>query len=191
MPTSQGHMTMRTLTSRTASPQQATSPWRSHTLTHAAWALVLLVANSLAPQAQAAPADPTERKIILDAARPYLEAITGQAVKYRVNQANVDGQWALVTGSLVAPNGKPLNWGKIPTCEGDTDKLLWLVMAKADGQWRPAQIHVCAVEPPEWTMDTAMSLWWPCGVYTGLEDVKGKSLEALCRTRLPKPPLKR
>jgi hypothetical protein len=150
-------------------------------------ALLMMLAISATHTAMAAPANPTDRKLILDVARPYVEAMTGQPVKYAVTHANVDGQWALITGTLVAPTGKPLNWTKVPYCEGDTDKLLWMVLAKADGQWRPAQIQICAAEPPQWSLDKATALWWPCGVYTGLEDAKGKSLEALCKARSSKP----
>jgi hypothetical protein len=131
----------------------------------------------------AAPPTAAERKEILDAARPVASEIARQPVRFVVDRLNVDSNWALMTGKLVQANGNAVDWRKVSGCELDLDKILWVVMAKADGSWRVAQMEVCSPEPLSWGMP---GLFWPCGVYAGLTDANNKDLERECLARRKK-----
>jgi hypothetical protein len=117
-----------------------------------------------------------ERKEILDAARPVVSTMVRQPIKFKVDHLNVDANWAVLVGELIHANGGPVDWKKAPGCHPDLDKMLWVVLAKADGKWRIAQVDVCASEPPYWSTGLA----WPCGVYAGLNDGE-RDLERACR----------
>ncbi|MFZ6645629.1 hypothetical protein ACO0LO_07935 [Undibacterium sp. TJN25] len=125
----------------------------------------------------AGPASTTDRKDILDAARPAISAMAGQAVKFKVDILNVDANWAVLVGGLLQADGKPIDWKKAASCNPDLDKMLWVVLAKADGNWRVAQAEICASEPPYWYISDYL---WPCGVYTGLIEGE-RNLERECR----------
>lgn len=93
---------------------------------------------------------------------------------------NTDANWAVLVGGLLQADGKPLDWSKAQSCNPDLDKMLWVVLAKADGKWRIAQAEICASEPPYWYIN---DYTWPCGVYAGLVEGE-RSLERECRAAL-------
>ncbi|MFZ2268124.1 MAG: hypothetical protein WAV95_11170 [Azonexus sp.] len=133
--------------------------------------------------ALAAPPAPAERREILEAARPAVMARVGQAVRFKVDQLNVDANWAVLYGSLVGANGGPLDWSKAAECDPNLDKSLWIVLARTDERWRVAQLHVCSPEPPYWYIS---HYDWPCGVYAGLREGE-RDLERECRRQDGKP----
>ena len=135
-----------------------------------------VVAVVLAAPALAAPPTPAERREILEAARPAVIAQLGQAVKFKLEQFNVDANWAVIYGGLVNANGGPVDWSKASRCEPALDKSLWIVLAKTDERWRIAQLEVCAAEPPYWYIS---HYDWPCGVYAGLREGE-RELEKEC-----------
>ncbi|WP_394782250.1 hypothetical protein [Undibacterium sp.] len=135
-------------------------------------ALLLACAASFA-----GPASTADRKDILDAARPVISTLAGQPVKFKVNILNADANWAVLVGGLLQADGKPVDWSKAASCNPDLDKMLWVVLAKADGNWRVAQADICASEPPYWYINDYL---WPCGVYTGLAEGE-RNLERECR----------
>lgn len=139
--------------------------------------ILIVVAMALAAPALAAPPSPAERREILDAARPAVMAEVGQAVKFKIDQFNVDANWAVVYGGLVNAQGGPIDWSKAPRCDDNLDKSLWIVLAKTDARWRVAQLYVCSPEPPYWYIS---HYDWPCGVYAGLRE-GNRDLERECR----------
>jgi len=150
--------------------------------TEIAWARNAMAACLLtALLAQAAELPATERQAILEAARGPATVQAGQPVRFVVTRLNVDANWAVLVGSLVQANGGPLDWRKAKACDPQLDKMLWAVLARADGRWRVAQLDVCATEPPYWMTREQGGFVWPCGVYAGLSDAQGRSLEAACR----------
>lgn len=120
----------------------------------------------------------TERQAILDAARPVAQSLAQQPVRIKVDRLNVDSGWAVLIGELVTPAGGKPDWNKAAQCDANLDAMLWVVLAKADGGWRVAQIEVCASEPPYWYLQ---QLTWPCGVYAGLQRTEAETIEAECR----------
>lgn len=140
--------------------------------------IAALLGASLATAVNANGPTGAQRKAILDAARPVAQSMANQPVRIKVDRLNVDSGWAVLVGELVAPAGGRLDWSKARGCDADLDKMLWVVLAKADGQWRVAQIEVCSPEPPYWYLQ---ELTWPCGVYAGLQRAEGEMLEAECR----------
>jgi hypothetical protein len=128
---------------------------------------------------------------LLAAIRPQAAQRVGQPVKFLVERLNVDGDWALLTGGLVAASGGPLAWEKAGECHIELDKLLWVVLARQAGAWQVKHLEVCATEPPHWSLEQFGGYAWPCGVYTGLEGPTGEDLAAACRSarpaRAPKP----
>lgn len=131
----------------------------------------------LSAGASAAPVTPTERKEILDAARPAAEQFAGQPVKFKIDRLNVDSNWAVLYGELVNANGGPIDWTKAHLCDAELDKSLWIVLARTDARWRVAQIEICSPEPPYWYI---RHFDWPCGVYAGFNDGEN-DLEQQCR----------
>lgn len=147
-----------------------------------AWARNGVVVGGLVcALAQATELPATERQAILEAARGPASVQAGQPVRFVVTRLNVDANWAVLVGSLVQANGGPLDWRKAKACDPQLDKMLWAVMARTDGRWRVAQLNVCATEPPYWMTREQGGFVWPCGVYAGLSDLQGRSLESACR----------
>lgn len=138
--------------------------------------ILFAAALLLGGHALAAPPAPDVRREILEAARPAVMARVGQAVKFKVDQLNVDANWAVLYGGLVNANGGPLDWSKASECDPDLDKSLWIVLARTD-RWRVAQLNVCSPEPPYWYIS---HYDWPCGVYAGLREGE-RDLERECR----------
>ncbi len=123
-----------------------------------------------------------ERQAILDAARPVASTKAGQSVRLKVNKLNVDQAWAVLVGNIVSANGKGIDWDLTGgECNPSLDKMLWVVLHKTHQQWKVKHIEICADEPPYWTMEQYGGLVWPCGVYAGLEDGGGETLDVQCR----------
>ncbi len=125
----------------------------------------------------------TERRALLAAVRPQAAQRAGQAVKFKVERLNVDGDWALLTGELVATTGQTLAWQKASECHLELDKMLWVVLQRRAGRWRVKHLEVCATEPPHWSLEQVGGLVWPCGVYAGLQGPTGEDLQAACRSQ--------
>ena len=143
---------------------------------------MLAVACTLTTPAQAG-LEGRERKAFLDAIRPLAAQQVGQAVKFKVDRLNVSGDWALLTGELVAPSGGPLDWRKARGCEPELDKMLWVIAQRAPSGWRVEQMWVCAPEPPHWSLDPEVDHARPCDLYQGLWITRELSVEADCRAR--------
>ena len=103
-------------------PQQAKTMPRSLTLfiallallaTHAAWAL-----------------DPAVRRDILDTIRPAAATRAGQEVRIVVDTLNVDGDWALLAGSLVGKDNRPMKVELAKECSQELDRLLFAVLTR-------------------------------------------------------------
>lgn len=138
------------------------------------------------PQAEvrsAAQVSPAERRALLEVARPLATQRAGQPVKFMVQQLNVDGGNALLTGELVSATGGPLDWRRARECHPELDKGLWVVLARQAGKWQVQHMEICASEPPHWTPEQFGGLVWPCGVYAGLQGATGEDLEAACRAQ--------
>lgn len=148
--------------------------WRT-----AAHPIVLALACALTTPAHAV-LDGRERKAFLDAIRPLAAQQVGQAVKFKVDRLNVAGDWALLTGELVAPSGGPLDWRKARGCEPELDKMLWVVARRRDQGWSVEQMWICAPEPPYWYLNPAVDYARPCSLYSGLRISNELSVEAAC-----------
>ena len=112
-----------------------------------------------------------ERKAILDTFRPQAANQAGQAVRIKVDRLNTSGEWAILVGKVVAPEGQKLDWSQAKDCDADLDKMLWAVLTKTAGQWQVKEIDIRASEPPWWYLTDA-DLKLPCDVYSGLESVE-------------------
>lgn len=121
-----------------------------------------------------------ERRGFLDSIRPQAEKEAGQAVKFKVDRLNVAGDWALLTGELVAPTGKGLDWRKARGCEPELDKMLWVVARHGKEGWQVEQMWICAPEPPYWNLDPVVDYARPCSLYQGLWITNELSVEAAC-----------
>ncbi|MFZ6800566.1 hypothetical protein [Undibacterium sp. Di24W] len=82
--------------------------------------LLLLIANSLAAFA----VTKYERKEWLDALRPEATRLAGQPIRFRVDKLNLEGDWALIVGSLMAAEGHIMDWSKAKGCYPTLDKML-------------------------------------------------------------------
>jgi hypothetical protein len=143
------------------------------------------------PSAGQAPLRAAERRAVLEAIRPQAASRAGQAVKFRVERLNVDGDWALLTGELVSTAGGPLDWAKAKECHRELDKLLWVVLSRRAGRWQVKHLEVCATEPAHWSLEQFGGFVWPCGVYAGLQGPSGEDLQLAClgrpANRAPRP----
>ncbi len=125
---------------------------------------------------------PLARKDLLDAVRPKAATLAGQPVRIKVDRLNVDRNWAVLVGSIVAASGKGMDWSLSDGCHPELDKMLWVVLHKSGAVWRVKHMEICASEPPYWYMEQYGGLIWPCGVYAGLEDGSEEgTLERRCR----------
>lgn len=150
------------------------------------WIAGLTILALMAATASAGEPAQAERRAILDAVRAAAMVDARQPVKIKVDRLNVDGGWAVLVGELVARDGAQLDWGQIPDCDADLDRMLWAVAAQHQGQWQTEQIYICASEPPWWYLQEDEGLIWPCGVYAGLEASDGQgTLEQQCRRQPP------
>lgn len=148
--------------------------------------LLLLAATCLGLGATELPKG--ERQAILDAIRPKASEEAGQAVRIKVDRLNVDGDWAVLVGSLVSASGQGMDWGLANGCHPDLDKMLWVVLQKTGGAWRVKHLDICASEPPYWYVEQYGGLVWPCGVYAGLQDGGEGTLERRCRQQARRRP---
>lgn len=122
-----------------------------------------------------------DKKDILDTVQLLSAHETRQAVKINVDTLNIDHDWAILVGELVAPSGKELNWNKVEICDATLDHALWAVLKKEKGQWQIEQHEICTTEPPYWYLEEDIGLIWPCGVYKDLHNSENETLEQRCR----------
>lgn len=123
-----------------------------------------------------------ERRELLDAIRP--EAVRqagGQAVRFKVDRLNRDGDWAMVIGSVEGVAGGPIDWHRATDCEPTLDKMLWVVARKDATRWSVVHLTICSPEPPYWYLEEYGGFVWPCGVYAGLHAGDGRDLAQQCR----------
>ena len=130
---------------------------------------------------------PSDRSLLLDAARSKAAALAQQPVQIRVDRLNVDRAWAVLVGELVGIGNNEVAWSKAEGCEPELDKLLWVVLHKKAGRWAVEQIEICASEPPYWYLEQYGGFVWPCGVYAGLEAGGVETLEKECRRQRLRP----
>ncbi|MBK9614243.1 MAG: hypothetical protein IPO35_01550 [Uliginosibacterium sp.] len=163
-------------------PQQAKTMPRSLTLfiallallaTHTAWAL-----------------DPVVRRDILDTIRPAAATRAGQEVRIVVDTLNVDGDWALLAGSLVGKDNRPMKVELAKECSPELDRLLFAVLTRKQGSWSIKHLEICATEPPYWYLDQLNSAAWPCGLFAGLSSAEGEDLQRACLRPKPARPRK-
>ncbi|WP_341677917.1 hypothetical protein [Niveibacterium sp. SC-1] len=121
-----------------------------------------------------------ERQELLDALRPQATRQAGQPVRFKVDKLNVDHDWAVLVGELMALEGKTLDWNKARDCEPDLDKMLWVVANKQAGAWRVVEMEICASEPPYWYLKPKLAFTRPCGIYAGLETGDEQTPEQQC-----------
>jgi hypothetical protein len=122
-----------------------------------------------------------ERKAFLDAIRPQAAQRAGQAVRFKVDHLNQDGDWAVLVGSLLAEEGKQMDWHKAKDCEPELDKLLWVVAQHTPTGWRVQQMDICATEPPYWQLKPRTDFARPCGIYANLPTTTQDTAEQQCR----------
>lgn len=150
-----------------------------------AWRRALVAAAAALFCVAAAAQGGGERAAILDAIRQLAAAQARQPVRIKVEHLNRDGDWALLTGSLVTPTGADLDWRKARHCEPELDKLLWVVLRRdAAGAWQIRHLDICAPEPPHWNLEQFGGFAWPCGLYQGLQSGEGADLFAQCRRQV-------
>lgn len=123
-----------------------------------------------------------ERSAILEVIRPVAAKLANQPIRLKVDRLNQDQDWAVLVGELVGRPNQTINWELAEGCHPELDKMLWVVLNKAHQTWHVKHIEICASEPPYWYMDQYGGLIWPCGVYAGLDDTSGSSLEKECRS---------
>lgn len=142
--------------------------------THTAWAL-----------------DPATRRDILDSIRPAAATRAGQEVRIVVDTLNVDGDWALLAGSLVGKDGRAMKVELAKECSPELDRLLFAVVSRKAGAWAIQHLEICATEPPYWYLDQLKSAAWPCGLFAGLSSAEGEDLQRAClrpKTARPRKP---
>lgn len=142
-------------------------------------ALVLLSSLLLPALAWAARPTPDDRKQILDAIRPSAEKQAGQAVRFKVDLLNQDGDWVALVGELITPSGADLDWDKAKNCHPDLDKMLWAVAEKVQGKWRVRDLDICGTEPPYWYLK-AKDFARPCGIYAGMDLGNNQTAQSQC-----------
>ncbi|MDY7540545.1 hypothetical protein RGU72_20010 [Undibacterium sp. 5I1] len=127
----------------------------------------------------------SDRQVILDAARSVASTKAGQPVRLKASKLNVDRNWAVLVGNIVPVDGKGLDWDlTYGECNPHLDKMLWVVLNQKHKRWTVKYIEICAAEPPYWSMEQYGGLVWPCGVYKGLEDGSGETLDVQCRKQI-------
>jgi hypothetical protein len=83
-----------------------------------------------------------ERKAILDALRPSVEADLGQKVEFVPSIFNVGGDWAFLYGAVQQPGGQPLDLQKLkhPGLAANRDEEMWennfqALLRRENGAW--------------------------------------------------------
>ena len=135
-------------------------------------ALLLLATPFSVFSAPAPGSNAAEREALLSVVRPVAERMAGQPVKFRIDTFNLDEQWALVSGTLVRPDGGSLDWSlarKSLDCDTSDDKALGVVAHKLDGQWTVKRIDVCDSEPIYWEVASVEKTGLPCDLLRGLQ----------------------
>lgn len=129
-----------------------------------------------------------ERKEFLDAIRPEAAKKAGQPIRFKVSHLNRDGDWAVLVGSLMAEEGKTMDWDKAEDCDPNLDKLLWVIAKKGQHGWQVKQMDICSSEPPYWYLDPKVDFARPCGIYAGLQIAGDETAEDRCRAYQGKKP---
>lgn len=124
-----------------------------------------------------------ERREFLDAIRPEASKKAGQAVRFKVSKLNREGDWVVLVGSLLAEEGKTMDWGKADDCDPDLDKMLWVVAKRGPQGWTVKEMYICSPEPPYWYgyLNPKVAFARPCGIYAGLEISGSETAEQECR----------
>jgi hypothetical protein len=91
---------------------------------------------------------PSERKAVLDALRPKVEAKLGQDVEFVVQVLRIESGWAFVMADPQRKSGKPIDGYRI--FGGDFDNMDGLrvdaVLRKQGGRWRVADHSIGATD---------------------------------------------
>ena len=88
-----------------------------------------------------APPNPSERKAILDAVRPVVEAtLRGQKIKFVVRHIGIERDWAFLDAQPVLANGKRIDFRRSDFAEaardGMVDDGVVALLRKKKGRWR-------------------------------------------------------
>ena len=124
-----------------------------------------------------------QRRELLDAVRPEAARKAGQPVRISIDRLNHSGEWALIVGEVVAPEGKVMDWDKAEDCNPSLDKMLWVVARKSPAGWRVEEMNICAAEPPYWDFadHPAVPFSRPCALYAGLATTAQATAEQECK----------
>jgi hypothetical protein len=124
-----------------------------------------------------------ERKEFLDAIRPEAARQAGQPVRFKVDQLNHEAGWAVLFGSLLAEEGKVIDWRKAKECDPTLDKGLWVVAKKGKHGWQIKEMEICSPEPPYWYLDLKPEEAFarPCAIYAGLQILGNETAEQQCK----------
>ncbi|WP_156128991.1 hypothetical protein [Chitinibacter sp. ZOR0017] len=122
-----------------------------------------------------------ERQVLLESIRPEASRQAGQAVRFRVEQLNHTGNWAVIVGGLMAAEGKTLDWNKAAQCDPDLDKMLWVVAKKTQQRWQVEEMYICSPEPPYWYLKPKVAFARPCQLYAGLQLDGRHTVEQQCQ----------
>lgn len=124
-----------------------------------------------------------QRRELLDAIRPEATRQAGQPVRFSIDRLNHSGDWALIVGTVLAQEGKVMDWDKAEDCNPSLDKMLWVVARKSPAGWRVEEMNICAAEPPYWDFvdHPAAPFSRPCGLYAGLATAAQTTAEQECK----------
>lgn len=124
-----------------------------------------------------------QRRELLDAIRPEATRQAGQPVRFSIDRLNHSGDWALIVGTVLAQEGKVMDWDKAEDCNPSLDKMLWVVARKSPAGWRVEEMNICAAEPPYWYFadDPKVPFSRPCGLYAGLTTTGQMTAEQECK----------
>ncbi|WP_296817702.1 hypothetical protein [Brevundimonas sp.] len=110
------------------------------------FAAVVLIAGAAEAQSIHTPAPGTpERRAILDAIRPEVEADLGPPVEFVVEEMRVSGTWAFVHAEPQRPGGGRIDAPHDDFQDGNTT---YAVLRRRDGRWRPLMVAVGPSDVP-------------------------------------------
>ena len=115
-----------------------------------------------------------ERRDLLDSIRPEAARRAGQQVRFRIDSLNQAGDWAVIVGSLMAQEGKTMDWEKAQDWDPSLDKILWVVAKKDARGWAAKEMYICSPEPPYWDLDPKVAFARPCELYAGFRSTAPK-----------------
>ncbi len=87
------------------------------------------------------PVGDPQRRILLDAIRPAIQADVGQPVQFVVDTLRTRGDWAFYAGRIQQPNGRPIDFARTlyadRVAEGVFDgPQTYAVLRRVGGTWR-------------------------------------------------------